>query len=317
MRFLLHPRPTAQSILSKRIAGKKVPPQQSKCQTVASSEGVCSSSIDSSSSTCISSEWTKSWGQQCSTDCGCIVRFETTVDADTQRIVHATYHTKSVLTIADKYNTGKNYYLMPIYTMRTHRIMFQECKCETVHSLASTIASYLPGKNIDQIKNMTDFTFTRASPAFRHAVLVENNLPRHHIHCFDVVEEAFTGMVHKTIPGRRRVNAEFQKILRAECLQKPLIVRSLHRRGRSGSNTKKYYSEEHVHPISSIEGMGADKNRLSISSSRTSSTLRMFDINAEYWDDIEYASEKSKQSRMNRLDWVSYVDELYENEESA
>jgi hypothetical protein len=168
---------------------------------------------------------------------------------------------------------------------------------------------------MDQIRSMNDFTFTRASPAFRHAVLAEHQLPRNDTHCFDVVEEAFTGMINNTVPSRRRLNADYQKLLNAECLERPYVVHY------SRLNNK--YAEEHTKfggrstGIGDNTGFGTDKNRLSLSSPKTMSTLRMFDINAEYWDEEELAKESAKNLRNKRFDWVSYVDEMYENEESA
>jgi NifU-like protein involved in Fe-S cluster formation len=252
---------------------------------------------------------TKSWGQQCSPDCGCVVRFETTVDPVTQTIVDAKYVAKSVVTTIDKNNGGM---LSPVLTTRTNKPMFQECSCQTVHTLSQQVTSYLPNKRMDQIRGMNDFTFTRSSPAFRHAVLAEHNLPRNDIHCFDVVEEAFTGMINKTIPGRRRFNADFHKLLNAECLEQPFIFHY------SRLNNK--YAEEHTKfgGRRQQQGrLGTDKNRLSLSSPKTMSTLRMFDINAEYWEEEEHAKDSAKNARNRRFDWVSYVDEMYENEESA
>lgn len=49
---------------------------------------------------------------------------------------------------------------------------------------------------------------------------------------------------------------------------------------------------------------------------RTVSTLKMFDLNAEYWEDEEYANEQARMKNgigSERLDWLSFVDEQYEN----
>jgi hypothetical protein len=314
MRFLLHPAPrtAVARVAGKKKGGKKVL-QQFQPVTVSSAP---SSSVDPATAATpqsINADLKRSWGQQCSPDCGCVVRFETKVDPVTQRIVEAKYHAKAVLTLVDKDNGG---HLTPVYTTRTHRPMFQECKCETVHVLSAHVTSYLPNKRLDQIRGMNDFTFTRSSPAFRHAVLVENNLPRHHTHCFDVVEEAFTGMVNNTIPGRRKVNADYQKLLKAEYLEQPVVIQAVYRGGSNSGGANKY-QEEYIHPRSALGSLGSDKNRLSMSSPRSMTTLRMFDINAEYWDDEEHARETAKHSRRNRFDWVAYVDEQYESKESA
>ncbi|KAG7346512.1 hypothetical protein IV203_005586 [Nitzschia inconspicua] len=313
MRFLLHPVPrtAAARATRKKAGGEKL---LQKHPLVVSSVASSSAETVAASSRTISSEMKKSWGQQCSPNCGCVVRFETTVDPVTQRIIEAKYHAKEVLTTVSKSDSG---YLTPVYTTRTYRPMFQECKCDTVHALSQKITSYLPNKRLDHIRGMNDFTYTRSSPAFRHAVLAENNLPRHHTHCFDLVEEAFTGMINNSVPARRKINAEYQKLLKAEYLEQPVVVRSYYMGGSSNGNTNQF-KDEYVHPKSAIGSLGADKTRFSLSSSRTMNTLRMFDINAEHWDDEEHSKEAAKQqSRRDRFDWVSYVDEQYESKESA
>ncbi|KAL3911496.1 MAG: hypothetical protein SGILL_007260 [Bacillariaceae sp.] len=311
MRFLLHPtgRAAAQAAI-RRGAGKEAssktasPPQP--CQVVSSS----SSSADKTSMRDDNS-LTTSWGQQCSPDCGCIVRFETSIDPSTQRIMYANYVAKAVLTSVDKDNGGK---LTPVYTTRTQRPMIQECKCSSLHQLATEVASFLPNKRLDQIQGWTDFASTRSSEAFRHAVLAEHDLPRHHTHCFDVVEEAFTGMVNNTVPARRKVKADYQRILKAEYLREPLVVQSTYMQG-GDAITK--YQEEHLHPDSRKAALGSDKNRLSLASPRAMNTLRMFDINSEYWEDEDHTKETIKQPGHGKFDWVSYVDQQNENEKSA
>ena len=53
------------------------------------------------------------------------------------------------------------------------------------------------------------------------------------------------------------------------------------------------------------------------------SALNMFDINSEHWDYDNHHNEAKREvspaSPLNTktFDWVSYVDEMYENEESA
>ena len=305
MRFLLNPtgRAAAQAAFKRSAAGKKV----SKTASTGQSQAVpsVSSSADTDFST--NNNLATSWGQQCSPDCGCIVRFEAAIDPSTRRIVYANYVAKEVLT-SD--NDGK---LTPVFTTRTHRPMIQECKCSSVHKLATEVASYLPNKRLDQLQQWNDFAFTRSSEAFRHAVLAEHDLPRHHTHCFDVVEEAFTGMINNTVPARRKVKADYQRILKAEYLRQPLVVQSTHTQ-EGGTATK--YQEEHVHLGSRKASLGSDRNRLSLASPRAMNTLRMFDINSEYWEDEEH-KETVKHPTTGKFDWVSYVDQQYEDEESA
>lgn len=262
---------------------------------------------------------TRSWGQQCSATCGCVVRFETKTD-NKQRVVDCTYVAKSVVATVDKENGTQ---LTPVYSTRMRRPMFQECKCQSLHSLAKRVTSYLPNKRWDHIRSMNDFAFTRSSPAFRHSVLSENDLPRTDLHCFDVVEEAFTGMVNGSIPSKRRMNAPFAKILEAECLQRPFVVH--HHR------TKKEIIEEAIQKLEardesiqlssdSVDGrLGVDKNRIFMTTSKTISTLGMFDINSENWlDEEEYeGGYTTVNSQSDKFDWVSYVDELQLIDDSA
>ncbi|KAL3934725.1 MAG: hypothetical protein SGARI_003264 [Bacillariaceae sp.] len=312
MRFLLHPTSRAAvHSAARRVAGKKAPKlveAAPKCHVVSATS--LSEDAQASARQANSNALRKSWGQQCSPDCGCIVRFEASVDPSTQRIVAAKYVAKSVLTTVDHENGGR---LAPVYTSRTNRPMFQECSCSSVHKLAKEVTSYLPNKRLDQIQGWNDFTFTRSSEAFRHAVLAQHDLPRHHTQCFDVVEEAFTGMVNNTVPARRKVRSDYQRILKAQYMQEPLIVQSYFQGGDGGTQ----YQEEYVHSNSRKSTLGSDTHRLSMSSPRTMSTLRMFDINADYWDDEEHTKEGAKRSGHDRFDWVSYVDQQYENAESA
>jgi hypothetical protein len=312
MRFLLHPikrSPVAQAT-GKNVGGDMF---TQKYQAVMTSNATLRSKSECSAALSSANEdFKRSWGQQYSPDCGCVVRFEATVDSATQRILDAGYHAKTVLAISDK-DSGAQ--LTPMYTTRNHRPMFQECKCDTVHVLSKQVTSYLQNKRLDQIRSMNEFTSTRSSLAFRHTVLAKHDLPRHHTHCFDVVEEAFTGMVNNTIPGRRIINADYQMTLRAEYLEQPLAVLSDYR-GRLGEEGNGTHDEDYVRPKSPIASLGADRNRLSMSSPRTMTTLRMFDINAEHWDEVEHR-ESVNQSRQDQFDWVSYVDEQYDSKKSA
>eukprot|EP00536_Pseudo-nitzschia_multiseries_P015411 jgi/Psemu1/327887/estExt_fgenesh1_pg.C_8810005 len=263
----------------------------------------------------------KSWGQQCSPDCGCVLRFEATVD-HRQRIVDCSYVAKSVVTTIDEENGGR---LKPVYTTRMNRPMFQECKCESVHVLAKRVTSYLPNKRWSDIQGLNDFSFTRSSPAFRHAVLADNELPRSDTHCFDVVEEAFTGMINERVPSKRRIDAPFKKVFAAECLQMPSVVhyckttRNYVETDTSKQQQRNQTRESNVGSV--YEKLGVDKNRIFMSTSKTTSTLGMFDVDAENWLDDEDSdsgeySTKSK-NRIDQFDWVSYVDDLQSVNDSA
>lgn len=272
MRFLLNP--VRRSGIAARKDGKI------RQSDVARMPQAVSSSSDTA--------YVKSWGQQCSPNCGCVVRFETKVDPSSQTIVESTYHAKTVIAVS------RNGTLEPALTTRTHKPMLKECKCKTVHALAKEITTFLPTQKLERIRNMTEFSSSRSSPAFRHAVLADNKLPRTDTHCFDVLEEAFTAMVKGAMPKQRKNDASFQKMLVAELVSNP-----------SGDGSR-------------LERSNFSR-RLSLSSPRTMSALTMFDINAEYWEQEQQQYEHDTQSQpsIQRYDWVSYVDELYQHQQSA
>ena len=261
----------------------------------------------------IDTKVTKSWGQQCSPNCGCVLRFESKTD-ERQRIIDCNYVAKSVVTTIDKENGGR---LTPVYTTRMSRPMFQECKCESLHALAEHVTSYLPNKRWDHVHGMNNFTFKRSSIAFRHAVLSEHGLPRSDTHCFDVVEEAFTGMFNGNAPSKRRNNVPFEKMLVAECLQRPFVHYC--------TTTTKITEDASQIPHSRDQTnknhgrLGVDSNRIFMSTPKTVASLGMFDINAENWlDEEEYhRGGTATYPENNQFDWVSHVDELYMADNSA
>lgn len=327
MRFLLHPiRRSAQSSTTTAVGRRAV---DNKTATLTPSMSMPSSNDRSKSNNSSNNNkssndvnnLTKSWGQQCSHNCGCVVRFETTVDQQSKEIVSASYVAKVIMTRFDR-DTGR---LEPIYTTRTHRPMVQECTCPSLHTLAQQVTAYLPKKRLDQIQNMNQFTTTRSSPAFRHAVLAEHNLPRSNTHCFDVLEEAFCGVIDGSVPTKRRLDADYAKMLASECLQRPLVVHcsqtrqtqlSEHHGGRKDTRRNSGVSTNGTRSRNGSIGM--DRTTLSMTTPRTASTLRMFDINNDHWDEEEYAEKvSSHKSNGDRYDWVSYIDKMYEKEESA
>jgi hypothetical protein len=234
----------------------------------------------------------KAWGQQCSHQCGCVVRFEAKIDPSTQLIVESTYIAKSIIATLNKGG------LEPLYTTRSQRPMFKECSCKTIHQLAKQVTEFLPKQRLDRVQNMTEFTMTRSSIAFRHAVLAENKLPRTDTHCFDLLEEAFTAMIKGHMVKSRRNRESFRKSL----------SRSISQQKQYDDATGETFGSEH--------GDGSDGRRLSLSSPRTMSALRMFDINIETWELDQ--QQDAPPSTLRFFDsWVSYVDELYLREQSA
>lgn len=257
----------------------------------------CAEVSSATSTTNDTVSYNKSWGQQCSPSCGCVVRFETNIDPSTQTIVNSTYQAKSIVSI------HKNGRLEPIRTTTTKKPMLKECKCTTLHTLAQEITAYVTDKNLDYVRNLSEFAFTRSSPAFRHAVLVDNQLPRTDTHCFDVVEEAYTAMLKGFLPRQRKNMSSFDKILAADFVW----------------TTVPTGDEDEILAPTPRREEAMNVSRLSLSSPRSVSALSMFDINAEYWENEEHqrAEEEERQEMSRSLDWLSFVDEQSRSQESA
>ena len=121
---------------------------------------------------------TRAWGQQCSPTCGCVVRFEASIDPETQAIVSASYHAKSLVTVATASSAaaaGKRqqqhhgafegrhprYHhhqggaagdaaglvdappqLKAVLTAKG-RPMFTKCKCESLHRLSAAVVEHV------------------------------------------------------------------------------------------------------------------------------------------------------------------------------
>jgi hypothetical protein len=146
----------------------------------------------------------KAWGQQCSPNCGCIVRFESTIDSN-GKIVDASYQAKTVLT---SFNNGR---LEPQYTTASscfnnnNKLLLAKCACYTLHHLATSIVTlHLTGRRLDQIRNLLGGGCS--SPAVIHTVLKTQQLNTRDTHCFQVVEQAVVGMVCGYLPSLHHVS---------------------------------------------------------------------------------------------------------------
>lgn len=134
----------------------------------------------------------KAWGQHCSSDCGCILRFELQLSnnhpspalSTTETIVSATYHAKRVMVTHCAYGeSSSSSKLRPLltseYSSKTQRPILTSCTCSTLHEIAQQIVSHLPGRTLQQLRNEAELGVVgaRSSIAFRHTVLRENVLP--------------------------------------------------------------------------------------------------------------------------------------------
>ena len=228
MRFLL--KATRPSIRQVRIPGRGTKSLQPKKKTNNTNNG-----IQQSSNT------VKAWGQRCSPNCGCTIRFEISLDPSTNQILSAAYEAKTIVT---KIHTSNNKYggttipestfLQPLLTQSRNpsdpgRPLMKSCKCDTLHGLATTITEMLPTISLSQAQNQLEYTGNRSSPAFRYTALKHLNLlntnfnskgTRTHARkctmntpfdinaisegqCWDLVEEALTACIQGHIPKPR------------------------------------------------------------------------------------------------------------------
>lgn len=177
----------------------------------------------------------KAFAQQCSPNCGCVLRFEVQLSpastfTTSQTVLDASYNAKRVMT------TPTSNGLKPLMTKHASlnpQPILTSCTCTTLHSLADQIVQHLPGKTLQTLKNESNVGVvgTRSSVAFRHTVLNENILPvlkskekkwnitkqsssaevegkfidtEKHFHCYDLVEEALLSLIHERQIGARK-----------------------------------------------------------------------------------------------------------------
>ena len=145
----------------------------------------------------------KAWGQHCSPDCGCVLRFELQLSNDrvssalstTETVAAATYHAKRVMVTKAKHSpdndenrsssssSPSSTNLKPLLTSElsshSQRPILTSCTCTTLHELAQQVVNHLPGRTLQQLRNDTELGVVgaRSSMAFRHTVLRENVLP--------------------------------------------------------------------------------------------------------------------------------------------
>ena len=174
MRFLLH-------------ATKKV-----KSRSVKSSGAALLKEAAAAPNNTTNENLIKTWGQQCSPNCGCVVRFESTVDAN-NTIVSASYQAKKVLTTLDK--NGRR---QPHYTTNNAKPLLTECSCSTLHSLGKRVTDHLQGRRLDQVQN----ALSGISAAVVHTSLLTQCLPTSHTHCFHLVQQAVVAMVCGYLPKK-------------------------------------------------------------------------------------------------------------------
>ena len=185
MRFLL--KPAARSAAAK--SSQNIIASASATKAVASSQHA-----PTASATRIPTSSSKGWGQQCSPNCGCVLRIETQLSETplsiSPTIVQASYHAKRVMATTNNTTTNDIHQLKPLLvptsqhsnssTGAPSRPILTSCTCPTLHTLAKRTIEHLPGKTLAQIRNEignnmggSSSAGLRSSVALRHTVLRE------------------------------------------------------------------------------------------------------------------------------------------------
>lgn len=141
------------------------------------------------------SKITKLWGQQCSSTCGCVVRFDVKADSR-QQIKDISFSSKMVVSKNSpkkRKNNSKLSSLDPVMTTRHNQLLLKTCTCSTLNKLANRAVFAMKQKfplSISRAQNMLESTGMRSSKAMRTVALHNLNCSPHDTHCYDVVEEA-------------------------------------------------------------------------------------------------------------------------------
>lgn len=286
---------------------------------------------------------TRIFGQQCSPQCGCAVRFEATFETGgSNRITSMTYDAKTVVTRNVVSSVDGSVSLEPVYTTSQHKPLMKECKCKTIHSLASTITQTLPQMTLSQAQNQLEFKGVRASPSFRYSVLKNNNLLKENNswkgnkncfeknilnvnggHCFDLVEEALVACLNGYVPQPR--NTVYRKKFDVQ-FEKPNQLMNEFDRDIDNSET----GLDPLRFVNAAKKRTAKLLKLSTSfpnlrrSPNVSDNMPQFhlmemddpasDTLRELRSELEYSKRKEKNSQEMMDDWLSYLDEMEESE---
>jgi hypothetical protein len=328
MRFLLHPR-TVTAAATARLSQSKLG------NNVKVTKGIISNSIDAndvSASTVDTSgvkahvqpinksksSGTKAWGQQCSSDCGCVVRFDAVIDPETQTFLSANYTAKTIVTVAtttsistpNKEEQQQHQILQPMLTTKG-RPMLKACECKSLHHLSQAVVHQLqqPNQNkVSQIQNMLSFQSNRSSLAFRSTVLHTQDLPEKDTHCFDVVEEALTALVKGHIPKPRRRRAG-QELSHKQNKSTPT-----HPSRRQWQRDDDHGDRDDDDALQFGQLWKNKDYRIEGSVPRVMSALIMFDTNHQEYHNSVHHGGSGPARPLPPADWVSYIDEMYNQE---
>lgn len=332
MRFLLN----ARKVATKKV--QRVVQKNSAAQALAVGVGTESYS-NSYNDEHVESEQVKAWGQHCSPNCGCAVRFEATIDHSTNQILSASYEAKTVITHFQSADGDReSTYLKPLLAdsrrdkKNNGKPLMKSCQCKTLHGLSQRITEVLPQYSLQQAQNQLEYTGNRSSAAFRYIAMkklgfndsANSNTDLNSLsygHCWDLVEDAITACLHGYLPKPRPIIYNEQHEKKRNMIQnavqrtqvhenndKPLdplrFVRAAKSRAKEGIMKRFQKESTPNHSSSSIPPfhlMGDGHG-----ASDTLTQLRM---------EIQTLKEKEAtwiEDNSFANDWVDYVDEKYE-----
>mmetsp|Transcript_23727 Transcript_23727/g.35397 ORF Transcript_23727/g.35397 Transcript_23727/m.35397 type:complete len:361 (-) Transcript_23727:79-1161(-) len=284
------------------------------------------------------------WGQQCSPDCGCVIRFESelapSMSTHDDIVTKSSYEVKKVVSTRH----GPSHHLQPHLTTKK-RPLLTKCVCPTLHNLATRIVEHTQGKTLSSLRNEAQFESTRCSIPFRHTVLRESNLNISHTHCFDLVEEAYIAMLWGYMPRERRETEEIR--MRAlptsvsnedednSELISSLSMTNVNRWNGAQPGWSGYGSHGHgIGAVASSSPHGAAAEQIDLSMLNfvdgfddERGWFREMDefVGKTSWkakilvhdedNSIENNEHLSPRKHVDNMDWVSYIDELHWSEE--
>jgi hypothetical protein len=264
----------------------------------------------------------KTWGQQCSPNCGCVIRFEAFIDSrEKNQIKEVKYVAKRILTRTSVNKDNSTFHLQPIRTYARDKVLVKDCDCKTLHSLSKAIVNNINKFTLDQAQNQLEYEGTRSSPAFRFTALKKLNLLKNKdvdgIHsipegkCYDLVEDAITACLQGYIPNPRKETPL--------SYPKPLHIRS------PIEHEKEFIEQGGLDPLRYANAARRRASQifqsLKDSSNYTyhSSIPPFYLLNEEdaqmntltqIRNDIISSNEKEKNLQQTKaVDWVSYIDE--------
>jgi hypothetical protein len=250
---------------------------------------------------------TKTFGQQCSPHCACVLRFEAYL-SENGTVESASYFAKTLVCTQSK-TTGHLEPIVSSYSSSARaQPLFVECTCPSLHKLAKQVTAHLHTKSFQkELRNAVEFTGNRSSLAFTHAVLHRFGLDTSATHCHDLVEDALTSMIRQApAPKQRAAKHNFAQWLEEH--YKPILSEETEE-----SETEKVTRYGHSlrrQERKARHWIGKDRDA-SATNPRLLSALHLVDMDLLVEDDAPLLVTSSAGANQKKLDWETYVDEQY------